>query len=114
MRTNHAHIEELIASSEGERQWAELATAAPVVVSTMHRYLTQIGTFLAPRSVDVADQTLRQFTRWLVANDVTTVTEVTRTHIEDYKVHLAAQPGTHGSTMAKNTQRHRLRITADS
>ena len=110
MRTNQAHLEDLTAFNEGERQWAELATAAPVVVSTMHRYLTQLGTFLAPRSVDVADQTLRQFTRWLVANDVTTVTEVTRTHVEDYKVHLAIQPGTHGSTMAKNTQRHRLRM----
>ena len=40
----------------------------------MRRYLIQCSTFLAPRSVDVADNTLRQFTRWLVDNtDVTVV-----------------------------------------
>src|SRR5665213_600602 len=61
-----------------------------------------------PRSVDVADQTLRQFTRWLAANDVTTVGAITRRNIEDYKVHLVAQPGIHGQPMAKSSQRHRL------
>ncbi len=68
-------------------------------------------TFLAPRSVDVADNTLRQFARWLTANtDVTVVADITRTHIEDYKVWLAAQPGTKGAALAKNTQRQRLRM----
>jgi hypothetical protein len=36
---------------------------------------------------------MRQLARWLVANtDVTVVADITRTHIEDYKVWLAAQP----------------------
>jgi hypothetical protein len=31
-------------------------------------------------------------------------------HIEDYKVWLAAQPGQNAKLLAKNTQRHRLRM----
>ncbi len=42
--------------------------------------------------------------------DLTAVAGITRTHIEDYKVWLAAQPGISGATLAKNTQRHRLRM----
>jgi site-specific recombinase XerD len=77
----------------------------------MRRYLLQLTTFLAPRSVDVADSTLRQFARWLVANtDVAAVADIGRSHIEDYKVWLAAQPGAKGSTLSKNTQRQRLRM----
>ena len=59
----------------------------------------------------MADSTLRQLVRWLVAEtEVAVVADITRTHIEDYKVWLAAQPGIKGETMAKNTQRHRLRM----
>ena len=77
----------------------------------MRRYLLQLTAFLAPRSVDVADSTLRQLARWLVANtDVAVVADIERGHIEDYKVWLAAQPGTRGPTLAKNTQRQRLRM----
>jgi site-specific recombinase XerD len=77
----------------------------------MRGYLVQLTTFLAPRSVDVADSTLRQLARWLTANtDVTVVAGIGRTHIEDYKVWLAAQPGSRGPTLAVNTQRQRLRM----
>ena len=77
----------------------------------MKRYLTQLGTFLAPRSVEAADNTLRQLARWLVAEtDVSVVAGITRTHVEDYKVWLAAQPGHTGPNLAKNTQRQRLRM----
>jgi site-specific recombinase XerD len=76
----------------------------------MRRYLVQLTTFLAPRSVEIADITLRQFARWLTTTtDVAVVADITRTHIEDYKLWLAAQPGTTSPTLAKNTQRHRLR-----
>ena len=52
-----------------------------------------------------------KFARWLVANtDTRTVADITRVHIEDYKVWLAAQPGTECSTLAKNTERQRLRM----
>ncbi len=108
MTANLARLEELPPSNECERQWGDLARSVPAIVLTMRRYLAQLDTFLAPRSVDVADQTLRQFTRWLAANDVTIVSGITRRNIEDYKVHLAAQPGIHGQSMAKSSQRHRL------
>ncbi len=105
-----AHAEALVASSASETEWADLAVETPMLVNTMRRYLAQLATFLAPRSVEVADITLRQFARWLIASsDITAVAAITRTHIEDYKVWLACQPGSAGSTMAKNTQRHRLR-----
>src|ERR1035437_3442435 len=99
-----------IPETESEREWALLSAACPQVAVTMGRYLIQLRTFLAPRSVDAADNTMRQLARWLVAaTDVTTVAGITRTHIEDYKVWLASQPGVSGSNMAKNTQRQRLR-----
>jgi hypothetical protein len=44
-----------------------LSAEAPRLAATMRRYLVQLTTFLAPRSVDVADSTLRQLARWLVA-----------------------------------------------
>ena len=62
-------------------------------------------------SVDIADGTLRQFARWLVTNtDAKVVSDIGRVHVEDYKVWLAAQPGTKTPTLAKNTQRQRLRM----
>jgi site-specific recombinase XerD len=94
-----------------DREWAHLSTAAPQLVVTMRRYLVQLTTFLAPRSVEAADQTLRQFARWLTtATDLTVVAGIERSHIEDYKVWLAAQPGTKSTALAKNTQRQRLRM----
>jgi site-specific recombinase XerD len=100
-----------IPKNESHREWAVLSAQAPQLAATMRRYLVQLTTFLAPRSVDVADSTLRQLARWLVAEtDVVTVAGITRRHVEDYKVWLSAQPGMRGGTMAKNTQRQRLRM----
>jgi integrase len=100
-----------IPKDESHREWAVLSTQAPQLAATMRRYLVQLTTFLAPRSVDVADSTLRQLARWLVAEtEATVVSDITRRHVEDYKVWLAAQPGCTGPTLAKNTQRQRLRM----
>ena len=99
------------ASNASNREWAQMSGAAPQLVATMGRYLVQLTTFLAPRSVEVADQTLRQFTRWVTtATDIAVVADIERRHVEDYKVWLAAQPGQKGQLLAKNTQRQRLRI----
>ena len=94
------------------REWAALSLLAPQLTATMRRYLIQLATFLAPASVEIADHTLRQFARWLTAStDVAAVGDITRTHVEDYKVWLAVQPGAKpGQTIANNTQRHRLRM----
>ena len=98
------------ASTASTQQWADLAVRAPQLVATMRRYLVQLTTFLAPRSIDAADITLRQFTQWLTTTtDVTIVGDIERRHVEDYKVWLADQPGRHGR-LATNTQRHRLRM----
>jgi hypothetical protein len=100
-----------IPQDESNREWAELSASAPQLVATMRRYLIQLSTFLAPRSVEAADSALRQLTRWLTAEtDIAVVADIKRVHIEDYKVWLAAQPGTKGPTLAKNTQRQRLRM----
>jgi site-specific recombinase XerD len=88
-----------------------MSTVAPQVTSTMRRYLVQLTTFLSPRSVEVADQTLRQFARWITTcTDITVVADIERRHVEDYKVWLADQPGQKDKRLAKNSQWHRLRM----
>ncbi len=100
-----------LSGNASDREWATLFARTPQLAATVRRYLSQCSTFLAPASVDAAENTLRQFTRWVVDNtDVAVVGEITRTNIEDYKVWLAAQPGAKGAVMAKNTQRQRLRM----
>jgi site-specific recombinase XerD len=111
MRAAEAPAEVWVPRDASHREWATLTTRAPQLAASMRRYLVQLTTFLAPRSVDAADNALRQFARWLTTHtDVTTVADITRTHIEDYKVWLASQPGSRNPTLAKNTQRQRLRM----
>jgi site-specific recombinase XerD len=91
-----------------DAEWAEFA-AAPRAAATMRRYLRQLGTFLAPRSVDAADGALRQFARWMLTDaGITAVGDIRRDDIEDYKVWLAAQPG-HRGRLSAETHRQRLR-----
>jgi hypothetical protein len=47
------------AGSRSERDWDEIALQAPKLASTMGRYLAQAATFLAPLSVESADNALR-------------------------------------------------------
>ncbi len=105
-------LEAWFPTNASNRDWAVLSARSPQLVATMRRYLLQLTTFLAPRSVELADTTLRQLARWLTPEtDVTVINQITRTHVEDYKVWLASQPGrAENSTLAKNTQRHRLRM----
>lgn len=100
-----------IPSSVSDRQWAALSARAPQLTATMRRYLAQLNTILAARSVEAADGALRQLARWLTDHtDVTAVADIGRCHVEDYKVWLAARPGTKTPTLGKNTQRQRLRM----
>jgi site-specific recombinase XerD len=97
------------AGSHAAAEWALIQDAAPQLAATMRRYLSRIAAFLAPRSVDVADSTLRQLARWILASTgIEAVAEIRRDDIEDYKVWLARQPGTKG-TLSANTHRQRLR-----
>jgi len=80
-----------------------------MLAATMRRYLRQAATFLAPRSVDAADTALRQLTRWLLAStSITSVAQIRRDDIEDFKVWLTRQAGMKG-TLPANTHRQRLR-----
>jgi plastocyanin len=50
-----AVFEPWIPRPESHREWPELSVHAPQLVATMRRYLLQLTTFLAPRSVGGAD-----------------------------------------------------------
>ena len=59
----------------------------------MHRYLRQLGTFLAPASVEAADNALRQLARWMITEaGLAAVGDIGRDDIEDFKVWLAIRP----------------------
>lgn len=75
--------------------WNTLGTAAPVLVTTMRRYLTQIGLSLRPGSVALIDTSLRHFATYLSEHhaDVSAVADIHRTHIEGFKAWLTARPG---------------------
>ncbi len=76
----------------------------------MRRYLAQLSTFLAPQSVNAAENVLRQFTHFLLAHSVVeNVAEVSRDDVEDFKVWLASRRGSKGERLAPNTHRQRLR-----
>jgi site-specific recombinase XerD len=91
-------------------QWAQLRAAAPQVTATIHRYLQRLAVFLAPGSVDAAENALRQFARWMITDaGLDSIAAVRRDDIEDYKVWLAAQPRAGGKTITKETHRQRMR-----
>ena len=90
--------------------WADLEPAVPQITATMRRYLTQIGCVLRPGSVSGADLALRCFAGFLAqtAPEVTSTTQVTRRHIEDYKPWLARRPGQNKPQLTTATIAHRL------
>jgi site-specific recombinase XerD len=97
------------AGTHADAEWAQIQVAAPRVAAVMRRYLRQLGTFLAPRSVDAASSALRQFARWMLTDaGITAIGDIRRDDVEDYKVWLAGQPGVHG-TISAETHRQRLR-----
>jgi site-specific recombinase XerD len=91
-------------------QWAQIAAAAPQVAATVQRYLQRLTVFLAPASVDAAENALRQLARWMITDaGIAAVSEIRRDDIEDYKVWLAAQPRAAGRTITAETHRQRMR-----
>jgi len=95
-------------TSKISQAWDELAAAVPQMASTMSRYLQQAATFLAPASVIVADNTLRQLAFWLIDNtEIDNVAGIGRTEIEGFKLWLAQR---RGRGLSQNTQRQRLRM----
>ena len=92
--------------------WDRIAVEAPQMAATMRRYLSQISTFLAPSSVVVADNALRQLANWALDNTgIESVGQFRRDDIDNFKLWLSGRPGrsqTPGSLSA-NTHRQRLR-----
>jgi site-specific recombinase XerD len=89
--------------------WEQLS-GRPQIVATMRRYLEQIGCVLRPGSVTGAELALRSFAAFLleVAPEVTSVGQVTRRHVEDYKPWLAKRPGQNKARLTTATLAHRL------
>jgi site-specific recombinase XerD len=99
-----------VAGSIAAAQWAQIEAAAPLVAALARRYLRQLGTFLAPASVDAAENALRQFARWLITDaGLDSIGAVHRDDIEDYKLWLAAKPKAGGATITAETHRQRMR-----
>ena len=99
-----------VAGSTAAAEWAQIEAAAPLVAALVRRYLRQLGTFLAPASVDAAENALRQFARWLITDaGLDSIGAVHRDDIEDYKVWLAAKPRAGGGTITMETHRQRMR-----
>ena len=99
-----------VAGATAAAEWAQLEAAAPQAVMTIHRYLRQLGTFLAPRSVEAAENALRQFARWMITQaQITAIAKISRDDIEDYKVWLAAKRLSAGQVISAETRRQRMR-----
>jgi site-specific recombinase XerD len=91
-------------------QWAQIRAAAPQVTVTIQRYLQRLAAFLAPASVNAAENALRQFARWMITDaGLDSIAAVRRDDIEDYKVWLAARPRAGGQTITAETHRQRIR-----
>lgn len=91
-------------------QWAQIRAAAPQVAATIQRYLQRLAAFLAPASVNAAENALRQFARWMITDaGLDSIAAVRRDDIEDYKVWLTAQPRAGGQTITAETHRQRIR-----
>jgi len=91
-------------------QWAQIEAAAPQVAATIRRYLRRLGAFLAPDSVRVAENALRQFASWMISDaQIAAVGDIRRDDIEDYKVWLAARPSAGGRAITAETHRQRIR-----
>ena len=89
--------------------WAQLASR-PQITEPMRRYLEQIACVLRPSSVNNTDQALRSFAAFLLETtpEVTSLAQVTRRHVEDYKPWLAKRPGQNKTRLTTATLAHRL------
>jgi site-specific recombinase XerD len=89
--------------------WEQLEEALPAATVPMRRYLEQVACVLRPGSVSGADLALRSFAAFLAeTSPVTSLTLITRRHIEDFKPWLAARPGQNKPRLTTATIAHRL------
>ncbi len=94
----------------GEVSWEEVALRAPQMAATMRAYLDQLAVSARPATLVSANTTLRLFAGRVSDADpaCTSVAAIGRGHVEDYKVWLAARPGTKAATLSPTTIRNCL------
>jgi hypothetical protein len=98
------------AGSIAAAQWAQIQAEAPQATATIERYLQRLAAFLAPASVNAAENALRQFARWMITDaGLDSISAIRRDDIEDYKVWLAALPRGGGKAITAETRRQRIR-----
>jgi integrase len=90
--------------------WPQLTEVIPQITIPMRRYLEQVACVLRPGSVSGADLALRSFAAFLAGTSppATSLTLITRRHIEDFKPWLAARPGQNKPRLTTATIAHRL------
>ena len=90
----------------------EINLQAPTMAATMTAYLVQMSVSHRAASVQSASLALRHLAGHLLATDpeCTSVAAITRSHIESYKVALAARPGITKPTVSTTTIRHNLGV----
>jgi integrase len=92
------------------RDWDAVIAHAPTFAVTAWRYLDQLAVSMRPATVEVADNTLRCFARFIVADypDLVGFVDVRRAHVETFKVFFVAHITAAGRPPARNTIRQRF------
>ena len=75
--------------------WTQIGSRAPQLASTMTNYLAQMAISSRPGTVESAGLSLRVFAEHLIESDpgCRCVADISRTHIESFKLALAKRPG---------------------
>jgi len=91
-------------------EWDLVLAQAPTFAVTAWRYLDQLAVSMRPATVDVADNTLRCFARFLVVEhpDLVGFADVRRAHVEGFKLFFIAHITAAGKPPARNTIRQRF------
>jgi integrase len=92
------------------RDWEIVVASTPQLAVTAWAYLDQMAVSMRPATVDVADNTLRCFAAFLVAEfaDITGFVDVRRGHVEAFKLFFVARLTAAGKLPARNTIRQRF------
>jgi integrase len=90
--------------------WDVVVAHAPMLAVTAWRYLDQLAVSMRPATVDVADNTLRCFAGFLVAEhpELGGFVDVRRVHVEGFKLFFVAHITAAGKPPARNTIRQRF------
>lgn len=92
------------------RDWDAVVAHAPTFAVTAWRYLDQLAVSMRPATVDVADNTLRCFAGFIIAEhpELVGFVDVRRGHVEEFKVFFVSHITAAGKPPARNTIRQRF------